>query len=161
VLLTRTIIGPTSGTEFGFDVVQVAKNRFTSDSYHNFIGFQLSEPLLEQAFRETYGLELKDILSNPDLSIGSYRRSVSTIIPEMTRVALLTKHAELVQEDHNFDQQKFLYRLSRTQYEKEWGTQYQKPGFGARVLALVVKVMPKVGPLKTVPLPPRTCTSRA
>ena len=137
-------------TEFGFDVVQAAKNRFTSDSYHNFIGFQPSKPLLEQAFRETYGLELKDILSNPDLSIGSYRRSVSTIIPEMTRVALLTKHAELVREDHNFDQQKFLYRLSRTQYEKEWGTEYQKPRFGARVLALVVKVMPKVGPLKTV-----------
>jgi len=80
-------------TEFGFDVVQVAKGRFTSGSYHNFISFQVSKPLLERAFRETYGLELKDVLSNPDLSIGSYRRSVSTIIPEMTRVALLTKHA--------------------------------------------------------------------
>jgi hypothetical protein len=137
-------------TEFGFDVVQVAKNRFTSDSYHNFIGFHVSKPLLERAFRETYGLELKDVLSNPDLSIGSYRRSVSTIIPEMTRVALLTKHAELVRENPDFDQRKFLYRLSRAEYEKEWGTQYQKPGWRTRLLAFAVRIAPKIGPFKTV-----------
>jgi hypothetical protein len=137
-------------TEFGFDVVQVAKGRFTSDSYHNFIGFQVSKPLLEQAFRETYGLELSDVLSDPDLSIGSYRRSVSTIVPEMTRVALLTKHAQLVQENPDFDQRKFLYRLSRAEYEKEWGTQYQKPGWRTQLLASFVRVLPKVGPLKTV-----------
>ncbi|MGC2325009.1 MAG: zinc dependent phospholipase C family protein, partial [Terriglobales bacterium] len=37
-------------TEFGFDVVQVAKQRYTSDSYHDFIGFQVSKPLLERTF---------------------------------------------------------------------------------------------------------------
>ena len=137
-------------TEFGFDVVQVAKGRFTSDSYHNFIGFQVSKPVLEQAFRETYGLELDDVLKNPDLAIGTYRRSVSKIIPEMTRVALVTKHAELVRENPDFDQRKFLYRLSRTEYEKQWGTQYQKPGWRTRFLAFVVKGLPKVGPLKSV-----------
>ena len=145
-------------TEFGFDVVQVAKGRFTSDGYHNFIGFKVHKPLLEQAFRETYGLDLNDILSNPDLSIGSYRRSVSTIIPEMTRVALLTKHAELVKENPDFDQKKFVYRLSRAEYEQEWGTQYQKPGWRTRVFAAFVRILPKVGPLRNVdiklPTPP-------
>ena len=52
-------------------MVQVAKGRFTSDGYHNFIGFKIDKPLLEQAFRETYGLELNDILSDPDFSIGT------------------------------------------------------------------------------------------
>ena len=126
------------------------KARFTSDSYHNFIGFQVSKPLLEQAFRETYGLELNDVIKNPDLAIGTYRRSVSTIIPEMTRVALLTKHAELVRENPGFDQRKFLYRLSRTEYEQQWGTQYQRPGWRTRFLAFVVRILPKVGPLKSV-----------
>lgn len=137
-------------TEFGFDVVQVAKGRFTSDSYHNFIGFKVDKPLLEQAFRETYGLNLNDILSNPDLSIGSYRRSVSTILPEMTRVALLTKHAELVKENPDFDQKKFVYRLSRAEYEQEWGTQYQKPGWRTRMFAAFLRILPKVGPLRNV-----------
>src|SRR6202020_2900364 len=45
-------------TEFGFDMVQVAKNRYTSDRYHDFIGFQVSTELLERAFLETYDLKL-------------------------------------------------------------------------------------------------------
>lgn len=137
-------------TEFGFDVVQVAKNRYTSDSYHNFIGFRVSKPLLERGFRETYGIELSDVFGNVDLAIGSYRRSISTIIPEMTRVALATKRADIVRETPNFDQQKFLYRLSRSNYEKEWGKDYQKPGAGARTLALFIRIMPKIGPLRTL-----------
>ena len=137
-------------TEFGFDVVQVAKNRYTSDEYHNFIGFQVAKPLLEQAFRETYGIELNDVSGNVDLSIGTYRHSVSKVIPEMTRVALLTKRAELAKENPTFDEKKFLYRLSRTEYEKDWGSQYQKPGAGARLLAFVIRFMPKIGLFKTL-----------
>ena len=137
-------------TEFGFDVVQVAKNRYTSDNYHSFIGFKVSKPLLQQAFRETYGIELGDVFGNVDLAIGTYRRSASTIIPEMTRVALLTKRADLVRETPDFDKRKFLYRLSRTEYEKEWGTQYQKPGLGSRILAFFIRILPKIGALKTV-----------
>ena len=37
-------------TEFGFDMVQVAKNRYSSQQYHDFIGFQVSKPLLEVCF---------------------------------------------------------------------------------------------------------------
>src|SRR5258707_15216173 len=35
-------------TEFGFDMVRVAKNRYASQQYHDFIGFQVSKPLLER-----------------------------------------------------------------------------------------------------------------
>ena len=66
-------------TEFGFDMVQVAKNRYTSDAYHDLIGFEISKPLLERAFLETYGLKLDDVFGNIDLSIGSFRRSISRL----------------------------------------------------------------------------------
>jgi hypothetical protein len=137
-------------TEFGFDVVQVAKQRYTSDAYHDFIGFQVSKPLLERAFLKTYGIHLTDIFSSIDLSIGSFRRSISNIIPEMTRVALLTKKDELVRENPSFARKKFLYNLKRAEYEKEWGTSYEKPGVGARILAVMFKLIPKVGPFKAV-----------
>jgi hypothetical protein len=137
-------------TEFGFDVVQVAKNRYTSDAYHDFIGFQVSKPLLERAFLKTYGVELKDIFFNLDLSIGSFRRSISTVIPEMTRVALLLKKDEMVKEDPTFAKKKFLYNLKRSEFEHEWGKTYQKPGFGAKVLAIIFKLIPKVGPFKAL-----------
>ena len=63
-------------TEFGFDVVQVANQRYTPESYHDFIGFQVARPLLERAFRDTYGVDLKDVFLSLDLSIGSFRRSI-------------------------------------------------------------------------------------
>ena len=40
-------------TEFGFDVLEVAKERYAPDTYHDFIGFQVAAPLLEEAFRES------------------------------------------------------------------------------------------------------------
>ena len=137
-------------TEFGFDVVQVAKQRYTSDSYHDFIGFEVAKPVLERAFLKTYGVKLSDIFANLDLSIGSFRWSVSRAIPEMTRVALLTKKDEMVKENPSFAKKKFLYNLKRSEYEKEWGKQYQKPGFGARLMAVIFKIIPKIGPFKAI-----------
>jgi hypothetical protein len=70
--------------EFGFDTVQVAKNRYASPQYHNFIGFKVSKSLLERAFPVVYGVELKDVLTHEDLAVGSYRFAVSRLIPQMT-----------------------------------------------------------------------------
>jgi len=135
-------------TEFGFDTVQVAQNRYASQQYHDFIGFQVSKPLLERAFPIVYGLELKDVLPREDLAIGSYRYSVSRLIPEMTQVALQTHKKDLMRETPNFAKQKFLYRLSRSDYEQEWGKDYVKPGLGTRIMSTLLRYMPKVGPFK-------------
>ena len=125
-------------------------NRYTSDRYHDFIGFEVSKSLLERAFQETYNIKLSDVFGDEDLAIGSYRRGVSKIIPEMTRVALLSRKDQLVKETPNFDRKKFLYYLSRTGYDKEWGTQYRRPGLGTRILAFFLKLVPKIGPFKAV-----------
>jgi len=61
---------------------------------------------------------------------------------------LLSRRDELVKEDPNFDKKKFLYYLSRAKYQKEWGKGYRRPGPGARVLALLLRIIPKVGPFK-------------
>src|ERR1700675_2594934 len=137
-------------TEFGFDVTQVAKNRYTSDRYHDFIGFEISKPVLERAFQDTYGVALTDVIPKEDLAVGTFRRAISTIIPEMTRVALLAREKELVAETPNFNSRKFRYYLSRANYQKEWGKGYRRPGFGTRLLAFFLKFMPKIGPFKAV-----------
>jgi hypothetical protein len=137
-------------TEFGFDVTQVAKNRYTSDRYHDFIGFEISKPVLERAFQDTYGVALTDVIPKEDLAVGTFRRAISTIIPEMTRVALLARKKELVAETPNFNSRKFRYYLSRANYQKEWGKGYRRPGFGTRVLAFFLKFVPKVGPFKAL-----------
>jgi hypothetical protein len=135
-------------TEFGFDTLQVAKNRYASDQYHDFIGFKVAQPLLERSFATVYGLQLKEVLTHEDLAIGSYRYSVSTLIPQMTKVALQTHKKDLMRETPNFAKKKFLYRLSRSDYEREWGKTYTKPGRGTRVLSALLRYFPKVGPFK-------------
>lgn len=134
--------------EFGFDTVQVAKNRYASQQYHDFIGFNVSKSLLERVFPVVYGLELKDVLAHEDLAVGSYRFAISRLIPHMTQVALQTHKKELMQERPNAARSKFLYRLSRSDYEKEWGKDYVKPGVGTRILSTLLRYMPRVGPFK-------------
>jgi hypothetical protein len=135
-------------TEFGFDTLQVAKNRYSSQQYHDFIGFQVSKPLLERVFPAVYGMELKDVLTHEDLAVGSYRFAVSRLIPEMTRVALKTHKKDVIHERPDFAKREFLYRLSRSNYEKEWGKDYVKPGVGTRILSTLLRYMPKIGPFK-------------
>ena len=107
-------------------MVQVAKNRYASEQYHDFIGFKVSKSLLERVFPIVYGVELKDVLPRADLAIGSYRFSISRLIPEMTQVALQTHKKDLMRETPSFAKQKFLYRLSRSDYEREWGKDYSE-----------------------------------
>lgn len=137
-------------TEFGFDVAQVAKQRYAPQSYHDFIGFNVSKPLLERAFRETYGIDLNDVFAMLDLSIGTFRRSISTIIPEMTKAALLTRNNVNIREKNDAARRQYIYYLSRSDYEKEWGRQYERPGPFARVLAFLFRLIPKIGPFKAV-----------
>src|SRR5258706_4158020 len=137
-------------TEFGFDMVQVAKNRYASQQYHDFIGFEVSKPLLERTFPIVYGVELKDVLTHEDLAVGSYRFAVSRMIPEMTKIALRTHKKDLMRETPDFAKRKFLYRLSRSDYEKEWGKDYKKDGFKIRLFSIVLRYMPKIGPFKAL-----------
>lgn len=137
-------------TEFGFDVVQVGMNRYTSDAYHDFIGFAVAKESLARAFRDTYGVDMGDIFADEDRTIGSFRWAVSTLVPKMTKVALVAHEKEYVKENPTFDRKKFLYHLSRAQYERSWGKDYQRPGFGTRVLAFLIRILPKIGPLKAV-----------
>ena len=137
-------------TEFGFDMVQVAKNRYASQQYHDFIGFQVSKPLLERTFPIVYGVELKDVMAHEDLAIGSYRYAVSRMIPQMTQIALRTHKKDMMKETPDFARKKFLYRLSRSDYEKEWGKDYTKPDFGTRVWSVLLRFMPKIGPFKAL-----------
>ena len=137
-------------TEFGIDVLQVARGRYVSDRYRQFIGFEVSKPLLERAFLDTYGLELDDVFGNVDLAIGSYRRSVSSIIPKMTRVAWELKKDDLEKSIPGITRDKFLYNLSRASFEKEWGKNYKEPGFGTKAIAFLVRIVPKIGPFRVL-----------
>lgn len=143
-------------TEFGFDVLQIARGNYASDAYHDFIGFKVEKEILQRAFAKTYGLELKDVFLSLDLAIGTYRKTVSGLIPEMTKVAWELKKDEIEKSHPGITREKFLYNLSQADYEKEFGREYEKPGFVAKTSAWFFRILPKVGPLKALAFKPPT-----
>jgi hypothetical protein len=133
-------------TEFGFDVLQVARGHYAPTEYHDFIGFAVSKEQLDRAVQDTYGLTLKDMFGTLDLALGTYRFSVSKMIPAMTRAAWDLKKDQIAQEQPTITRKQFQYNLKRASYRKEWGTAYQKPGVFDEILAFFARLLPKVGP---------------
>ena len=134
--------------EFGFDVLQVARGNYAPQAYHDFIGFRVARPVLERAFRDTYGLELTGVFSDLDRALDTYRKAVSSVIPEMTRVAWDLKKSDLAQARPGVTRRQFVYRLSRASYRKEWDGRYDQPGPGAKFLAFIIRIVPKIGPFR-------------
>lgn len=143
--------------ELGFDVVQLATGRYRAPAYVDLIGFEVSTPLLERAFRRTYGLEMKDLFTDLERAVGSYRRTVSYLLPEMTRLAWKSKQEEIRQLDPSASEANFVFRFPRSEYQRRFGSREPKPGLAERVGAFLARVLPKVGPLKVLApkLPPK------
>jgi len=134
--------------EFSFDVVQTAVGAYPSDAYRSFIGFEVAQRLLHRAFQETYGIETTDVFGDEDLAISSYRKSVSELLPELTRIAWRDKRDEIAQAFPNVRQDTFVFTYTRQQFEQEFGTAYRKRGWLVRMVGAFYRVVPKVGPLK-------------
>lgn len=137
-------------TEFGFDVLEVAEESYAPDSYHDFIGFEVAQDLLDRAFAETYGLQLKEVLLDEDRTLSSYRHAVSKTIPMATKVAWSLKKDEIKADLPGITKRRFRYNLSKANYEREWGKNYQKPTLLHRFLAFIYTLIPKFGPLRVL-----------
>jgi hypothetical protein len=138
-------------TEFSFDVVQVAKHRYVSKQYHDFIGFKVPEALLERSFLDTYGVKPDTLLRFDDLAIETYRFGVSRVIPEMTQVAIASRRINIPHEKNDKARQQFLFHLSRAEYENDFGTKYRRPGVFARILGFMLRhLIPRLGPFRAL-----------
>ncbi len=135
-------------TEFGFDVIEVARGQYANEAYHDFIGFKVAKPLLERAFEQTYCVSLKSLFANLDLALGTYRFSVSQAIPEMTKAAWAAKKKDIQTLRSGMTRRRYVYHITVAAYQKDWDNQYKKPGLGARFLAFIFRLVPKIGPLR-------------
>jgi hypothetical protein len=142
--------------EYGFDVDQVAEGNYAPKAYHDFVGFEVSKPVLERAFARTYSLEMSSVFPSVDMAIGSYRHAVSTVIPRMTKVAWHLKKDEIQNSHPSETKTDFIYNISNSGYRKEWGRVYEKPGSMARMKAFFLRLVPKVGPFSGLAFHPPT-----
>ena len=130
--------------EFGFDVLQVARGKYAPKTYHNFIGFEVSESLLKRAFLLTYGLELKSVFADLPLSVNTFRWSVKSFMPMVTNAAWISKKKAIETSQPGIKRKQFNYGISRAKYHHEWGREYHNPRMGAYAIAVMIKLFPKV-----------------
>jgi hypothetical protein len=83
-----------------------------------------------------------------DRSIGSYRRDISKLIPKATRIAWAQRQLDIQQAQRGITYRRFVYNMSRSSYERNWGKQYDRPSASERFLAVVLKLIPPIGPLR-------------
>ncbi|WP_439880538.1 zinc dependent phospholipase C family protein [Pontibacter sp. MBLB2868] len=141
-------------TEFGFDVLQVARGNYAPEAYKDFIGFEVAPDLLKEAFLKTYGLELKDVFVSLPLAVGSYRYTIKGLMPDLTKAAWQAKKDEIQKSKPGLTQRKFMYSMRMSEYKKEWGTTFDRPNIFARFTAWIIKLLPKVGPLRPLAFVP-------
>ena len=135
-------------TEFSFDVLQTARGNYVTQAYHDFIGFQVSKELIEKAFSKTYGLDVNDLFGNFDRAVGSFRWSVKELIPSATRAAWKTKSKEIKKLNPSVARHSYVYNIRRQKYFKEFGRERDKATLGESILAFLIRIAPKWGPLK-------------
>ncbi len=139
-----------SRVEISFDVLQIAKGNYASQDYHDLIGFEVSRPVLERAFLKTYGQDINAVFGDLDLVIGSFRWSVKSLLPTVTRIAWVIKKRDIKKQNPSVNAHTFHYKMSKKAFNREFGSSRQKPGFKAEVLSFFIRIVPKIGPFKAL-----------
>jgi len=134
--------------EFAYDVIQTARSNYATTAYHDFIGFNMSQPVVERAFLKVYGQELKSVLPNFQSNVNTFRWGVRDLFPAMINNAWKTERDTILKINPKATRKNYRYKMPRRMFNKEFGGEYKRPDFKARTIAFMIKVLPKIGPLK-------------
>ncbi len=133
-------------TEFAFDIDQLRQHRLAPAAYLEYIGLRVPLPLLERAFYETYGLHLREVLGPVFPATRSYRASVRRFIPRIAHAETVLHHDSPPDvPDAAFAE--FESNVQNAAFQQRWTAARKKPGFTTHLLAMVIVILPKVGPL--------------
>jgi hypothetical protein len=141
-------------TEFRFDVLQVSRSRQRPDLFRHALAFQVSKPVLERAFRETYGLRLDDLFASTEVAIVTYRWAFRDLVHEATAIAWQLYRADIERLDPEATAERFVANISRADFEEQFGRSFREPGYLPGVFAFLVKLVPDVGPFERLPYKP-------
>jgi hypothetical protein len=137
-----------SRMELAYDVIQTARGRYATTEYHDFIGFSMAKPVLERAFLKTYGQELIVVFPNFESTVSTFRWGVRDLFPAILHDAWKAKKKEIRKMDIHARHKDFKFKMPKKMYDKEFGTDYTRPDFKARAVAFIIRILPKIGPLK-------------
>jgi hypothetical protein len=136
-----------SRTELSYDVLQTAKGDYASTAYHDFIGFSIDSALLADAFQKTYGEKLSTVFPDYSSTVSTFRWGVRDIMPGLTHKAWRWKKPDIKNTSPGKKKSNFKYHMPKRMFKKEFGSDYFRPDFKARLVVFIIKILPKIGPL--------------
>jgi len=139
-----------SRVEFAFDVNQAAKRRVAPYYYVGYIGFDVPWDQLAAAFSETYGFPLQDVLGHPNNTLHFYRFGARRLLPKLTYAEALIHGNGLPTDTHSSEFDLYEQRLAQLAREADWNRYRKNPGVGIHVLAGLIVILPKIGPIKAL-----------
>ncbi|HUZ04749.1 MAG TPA: hypothetical protein VMU62_05285, partial [Acidobacteriaceae bacterium] len=135
-------------TEFAFDINQLARNRMPPASYLEHVGLEVPRSLLERTFFETYGLTLRSQLGNIRPAVKSYRSSVRHFIPRFAYAEVVIHKSSFPPDSATPEFLKYQDRIAQAGSANGWERyRRRKPGFSTYMLAFVIRIIPKIGPI--------------
>lgn len=134
-------------TEFAFDIDQLSHHRLAPAAYLRHVGLKVPRRLVEQAFYETYGLRLHEVLGPEIPAIHSYRSSVRSFIPRFghAETVIHGSHFPADSDDQAFA--RFEHDVEHADFHKKWSTMRHRPGVVTHLLAFVIVILPRIGAL--------------
>ncbi len=134
-------------TEFAFDVNEISKHRMAPSAYLRHVGLRVPSEVLARAFSRTYGLDFQQILGERRPVVRGYRFAVRSFLPRIAYAEVVLHRRDFPPDDPTPAFQVFQQHLAEADFEKGWNQYRKKPGIRTYLLAGVIVILPKVGPL--------------
>jgi Zinc dependent phospholipase C len=132
-------------TEFAFDINEIVKHRFAPSRYLEQVGLRVPQPLLERAFFETYGLDMRRALRFRKPVIKGYRFGVRSFIPRVAYAEALLHQNGFPPDTPGEPFERLKADFARADFENHWSSYRRSPGIGAHLLAGLIFILPKIG----------------
>jgi hypothetical protein len=134
-------------TEFAFDIDELSRHRLAPGAYLRFIGLRVPVRLLAQAFEDTYSLRLSDVLGPERPAVRSYRTSVRSFLPRIAHAETVLHRNDFPPDIPDAEFQRFLDAIARSDFQTVWNKYRRTPGVQTHLLALLIRIVPKIGVL--------------
>jgi len=133
--------------EFAFDIEEISRQRLAPERYLNRIGFAVPVPLLTRAFYDTYGLDLAKVLGHSNPKLRGYRYSVRSLLPRVAYAEDLLHRKQFPPDVPSPALDALNADVAHLSAANNWKSYRSSAGFGTHILAGVIFIIPKVGPL--------------
>ncbi len=137
-------------TEFAFDIDQLAHHRLAPLGFQRHAGLRVPVHQLALAFYQTYGVTDFVGIHSHFIKVRAYRYAVRVFIPRIAYAVTVLHRRHEPPDPDTPDTRVIEQELARVGAEDRWNRYSQQAGLETHLLAYLIFILPKVGPLALV-----------